>query len=252
MSKIEAKWIQYFNQIYRVVIIDIRFPRYIIFLFLLSSTESTKSKPKSRASGKKSGDNNTVKHHTPPPSTANILLTRRLQDEDSTPLRDNAKCTPLRVGDISSARSDLNALRTPLLSSNTRSVLRNETSCDNSNKVNQLDVDHIEPLVNNIGSDRTNRTLSRINLPRNGQSNYHSTYREENSANIINGLDSIPPDCDFIDNFDTEYADRLERSPPLKRRRNNFLFKRCFNQTFDPSNMTGFGRVLAHDSDTEE
>ena len=52
-----------------------------------------------------------------------------------------------------------------------------------------------------------------------------------------NSLDLLPP------------ADYLEGSPPFKRK--NFLFRRCFDATFNPQSVPGTEKVLAPDSDEE-
>ena len=55
---------------------------------------------------------------------------------------------------------------------------------------------------------------------------------------VDNSLNMMPPPVDFIDG-----------SPPSKKK--NFLFRRCFDATFNPQNIPGTERVLAPDSDEE-
>ena len=54
---------------------------------------------------------------------------------------------------------------------------------------------------------------------------------------LDNTLDLNPP------------GDYLEGSPPSKRK--NFLFRRCFDATFNPKSVPGTEKVLAPDSDEE-
>ena len=55
---------------------------------------------------------------------------------------------------------------------------------------------------------------------------------------LDNSLDLRPPD-----------GDCFEGTPPAKRK--NFMFRRCFDATFNPRNVPGAGKVLAPDSDED-
>lgn len=56
--------------------------------------------------------------------------------------------------------------------------------------------------------------------------------------------------CDLENN--TSLFSRNKSPPFKKKRQDNFLFRRCFNSTYDPSGLPGFGVILAENSDSED
>ena len=58
--------------------------------------------------------------------------------------------------------------------------------------------------------------------------------------------------CGAQQSFENIVDPVMYSSPPRKKKRNNVLFRRCFNSTYDPSTMAGFEVVLAEDSDPDD
>lgn len=77
--------------------------------------------------------------------------------------------------------------------------------------------------------------LSNIPAPPGIQSNF------EQSLNIINEDNEEGPDSN---------EDCFQASPPAKKKK-NFLFRRCFDATWNPNKIAGMDNVLAPDSDEE-
>ena len=88
---------------------------------------------------------------------------------------------------------------------------------------------------------------------------HHSTQQCSNvpaPSQMINNsgdLSTIPPDSLLHDNFQQSLeagdVDEVAASPPQKKK--NFLFRRCFDTTWNPREVVGTGTVLAPDSDEE-
>jgi len=95
--------------------------------------------------------------------------------------------------------------------------------------------------------------------PHQGYERLHSTQREmpinTTCPTLSPNLSSIPRDIpplihQTMDNtLNLPPPDYLEGSPPSKRK--NFLFRRCFDATFNPKAVVGSEKVLAPDSDED-
>lgn len=73
------------------------------------------------------------------------------------------------------------------------------------------------------------------------------------ATNNINGNasqnDVTLPKLDIIGKMEEEEEDIVPGTPPNKKGR--FLFRRCFESTFNPKTIPGHDRILAEDSDDD-
>jgi len=100
-----------------------------------------------------------------------------------------------------------------------------------SNNISQQGYGRLHSTQRDTPANTTCPTLSPnlSTIPREVPPSLHPT--------MDNSLDLLPP------------GDFLEGSPPSKRK--NFLFRRCFDATFNPQSVPGTEKVLAPDSDEE-
>ena len=107
----------------------------------------------------------------------------------------------------------------------------------------------------------TSTTASISNMSQAGLGRLHSTQRDSpvptTCPTLSPDLSTIPMEMPpsvhlTLDNsldFRPPDGDCLEGTPPAKRK--NFMFRRCFDATFNPQNVPGAGKVLAPDSDED-
>jgi len=111
--------------------------------------------------------------------------------------------------------------------------------------------DTLNPTSNIAAASRTSLSIPSV-AP---TSILHSTQRETNNMETELMPLGVRPDVSTIPALDLKSntpddANEIEGSPPAKKK--NFLFRRCFNSTWHPSQVAGHQQVLAPDSDEEE